>query len=180
MAVFGTLYGFLSVAVTAVGVVTLVFVVMRQLIKGKAMANLGGNTFALGQDKAADALEEIKALVGSLQRYQDELGKLQAMVNDMRSGKFAQEQNKANGALDDIKASFDQLREDIKKDILGIQLDLWELQIRNPGIHIVQRAEIFGRYEAKGGRNTDLMVYYDAVVKPLLEKYYREQSEQEQ
>jgi uncharacterized protein YpuA (DUF1002 family) len=184
MDVLGTLYGFLSVLTATVGLIVLVFVVMRQLIKGKASANLGGNTFMLGQDKSAEALDEIKASLDDLRNYKSSLEELRASVDDMRNGRFAQEQSKANMALDEIKEQFARLREDIKEDIKedirAIQLDLWELQIRNPGIHIVQRAEIFGRYEAKGGKNKDLAVYYEAVVKPLLEKYYREQSEQEQ
>jgi hypothetical protein len=133
MDAIGTPYGFLSVLAVAVGVVVLAVAVVRMLIKGNATADLRGNKFALGQDKANDALVEIKAMVC-------------------------------------------QLRDELKAELLGLQLDLWEQQIRDSSIHIVQRAEIFGKYEARGGRSRDLLVYFDAAVKPVLEKYYREQS----
>jgi hypothetical protein len=128
MEVFGTLYGFLSVVVLTVSAI----LVVRLLIKGRATADLRGNKFALGQDKANDALAEIKAMVCAL-------------------------------------------REELKAEILAVQFDLWEQQIRDPNIHIAQRAKMFGKYEARGGSNRDLLVYFDAIIKPLLEKHYSEQ-----
>jgi hypothetical protein len=128
MAVFGTLYGFLSALVVAV----LVVVALRLLISGRATADLRGNKFALGQDKANDTLAELKA-----------------MVSDLRN--------------------------ELKAEISAVQFDLWEQQIRDPNIHIAQRAKVFGKYEARGGSNRELSVYFDAIIKPLLEKYYSEQ-----
>jgi hypothetical protein len=93
-----------------------------------------------------------------------------------RGNKLALGQDVTNDSLREIKEMVIQLREELKADLLVLQLDLWATQIRDPSIHIVQRAEIFGRYEAKGGSSRDLLVYFDAAVKPLLEKYYREQS----
>jgi hypothetical protein len=57
-----------------------------------------------------------------------------------------------------------------------VQLGLLEQQIRDPSIHIVQRSKLFGEYEAKGGSSRDVLAYFDSAIKPMLEKYYREQN----
>jgi hypothetical protein len=95
---------------------------------------------------------------------------------DLRGNKFALGQDRTNDALQDIKAEMCALREEVMSEVQSMRLDLWEQQIRDSTIHIVQRAIMFGKYEAKGGKNRDLTVYFDSAVKPLLEKYYREQS----
>jgi hypothetical protein len=160
--VFGTFYGFLSAVAAVIGAVAAVFVVMRQLVNGKASASIQGNRFALGQDRTNGALDEIKAA----------LAEVRADVAEL-------EKNKPNGALAEIKLSLAALRDEMTANQTAMQLDVWELQIRDPAIHIVQRAKIFGKYEAKGGSNRDLSVYYDSAVKPLLERHYREQAGKE-
>jgi hypothetical protein len=95
---------------------------------------------------------------------------------DIRGNKFVLGQDETKSALAEIKEALRQFREEFRSELLVVQLDLWEQQIRDSNIPVVQRAKIFGKYEAKGGKNRDLMVYFDSVVKPMLEKYYLDQN----
>jgi hypothetical protein len=62
----------------------------------------------------------------------------------------------------------------LEEELSALRLGVLELQVRDPNLHITRRARFYDEYTKRGG-NGDLRIYYNAVLKPLLEEYYVDQ-----